>query len=662
MVQDLSVIVDNITKKFTVKTVTKYGGITKSGTIQVLSGLSFTLSKGEVLGIIGKNGSGKSTILKLLTNIMVPDSGSIQIKGKVASILELGMGFDPESSGRDNIRIKCGLYGLSNKEIDECIEDIIVFSELGDQIDNPLRTYSSGMTAKLAFSVLMYVKCDVLIIDEVLSVGDAGFNSKCKLAFSRIKKSGRSIILASHNISIIESMCDRVLWIDNGLTREIGDPISICYHYNTSVTDSLDTVLQLANYGDVNAMNRVGIMYRDGITVQVDEAKAEQYFQKASDMGFVEAQINLADLKIKSGELEVAIELYQRAARSGNATAITSLINLEDSDSAKLDLCKEIRIEAEKGNMRAVKLLADMLYSGIVYPKNQAEAIEWYKISANNHNALSQFVLGVAYRDGIGVQKDSNEAIKWFTMASNHGNMRARVELANIYRRGIGVEVNISKCVEWLTLAANTGDSNSMLQLGTMYRDGQGVDVNLDLSNKWFKRYAMQGLINCEISFAELLKQGNSGLKQMQSFKWFLDAANRGSIKGMNNVAVCYRDGSSVIADSSKAADYYLKSAELLDPIANFELGMLFYKGNGVKQDVEKAAYYLSRAAFMGNFNAMLQLFYIQSYGGIKQSLIENDELLERLNEFGNYIGRSELYTLLFGAREGGEQQTKFEP
>lgn len=190
----------------------------------VINNLSFQVKKGEAIGLIGKNGCGKSTILKLLTRIIYPDSGVIEMKGKVSSLLELGAGFHPDLSGRENIYINASIFGLTKKEIDARAEDIISFSELDEYIDNPVRTYSSGMYMRLAFSVAIYVNADILLIDEILAVGDLSFQEKCFDRLMQIKRSGTTIILVSHSLEQIEKICDRSIWIHDGCIKDDGIP------------------------------------------------------------------------------------------------------------------------------------------------------------------------------------------------------------------------------------------------------------------------------------------------------------------------------------------------------------------------------------------------------------------------------------------------------
>lgn len=197
----------------------------------VIKDLSFKVKKGEAIGLIGQNGCGKSTTLKMLTKILKPDTGSIKIKGRISSLIELGAGFHPDMSGRENIYINASIFGIKEKEIDGRIDEIIKFSELEEYIDNPVRTYSSGMYTRLAFSVAINVDADILLIDEILAVGDAGFQAKCFNKMRQLKEEGITIVLVSHSLQQVEQMCDRVIWIENGLIQMEGNPRKICDQY-----------------------------------------------------------------------------------------------------------------------------------------------------------------------------------------------------------------------------------------------------------------------------------------------------------------------------------------------------------------------------------------------------------------------------------------------
>ena len=232
MQQEYAIDVKNITKSFKVyldrsdnlKDFIIHSNRRKFENREVLKGISFKVKKGEAIGLVGRNGCGKSTTLKLLTRIMYPDTGEIKINGRVSSLIELGAGFHPDMSGRENIYINASIFGLSRKEIDRRVKKIIAFSELEDYIDNPVRTYSSGMYMRLAFSVAINVDADVLLIDEILAVGDANFQAKCFQKLRDIKESGTTIVIVSHALGQIESICERSIWIENGKIKAEGEP------------------------------------------------------------------------------------------------------------------------------------------------------------------------------------------------------------------------------------------------------------------------------------------------------------------------------------------------------------------------------------------------------------------------------------------------------
>lgn len=204
----------------------------------VLNGIDFEVKKGEAVALVGHNGCGKSTMLKMLTKIMYPDSGTIETKGRISCLIELGAGFHPDMSGRENIYINASIFGLSRKEIDERIEEIINFSELHQYIDNPVRTYSSGMYMRLAFAVAINVDADILLIDEILAVGDAKFQAKCFNRLREIKAMGKTIVMVTHDTGTVETFCDRAVWINEGNVAAIGEAAEVVHQYLDFMTSS----------------------------------------------------------------------------------------------------------------------------------------------------------------------------------------------------------------------------------------------------------------------------------------------------------------------------------------------------------------------------------------------------------------------------------------
>jgi len=193
--------------------------------------LNLSIHKGEILGVIGKNGSGKSTLLKLISGITTADCGTIEVMGRVVSLLELGTGFHPELTGRKNIYFYCRLLGMNRKEIKQIYDDIIAFADIGDYIDQPLKKYSSGMRSRLAFSCAIYVKPEILILDEVLSVGDLEFRVKSMKAMEKLKVTGITIIFVSHSLDAVKSFCSRVIWVEKGKIALDGSADLVCAAY-----------------------------------------------------------------------------------------------------------------------------------------------------------------------------------------------------------------------------------------------------------------------------------------------------------------------------------------------------------------------------------------------------------------------------------------------
>ena len=284
MQEEYSIEVENIKKSFrvyhdkgfTLKEASLFKKRRSYEIRNVIDGLSFKIKKGEAVALVGHNGCGKSTTLKMLTRIIYPDSGNITMRGRVSSLLELGAGFHADMTGRENIFINAAIFGLTHKEIEERLDDIIAFSELEEFIDNPVRTYSSGMYMRLAFAVAINVDADILLIDEILVVGDAAFQVKCFNRLREILGKGTTIVLVSHSTRQIEQLCDRCIWLHEGKVKADGKP------------------------GDITPL------YLDFIAKRGEDKKEEQSEEKAkvfevTRYGSGEAQVSSVKL-IKNGE------------------------------------------------------------------------------------------------------------------------------------------------------------------------------------------------------------------------------------------------------------------------------------------------------------------------------------------------------------------------
>lgn len=240
---NIAVSVEHVSKKFrlyhernqSLKSVIMRGRRSVHEDFWALSDVSFDVPEGSTFGFIGSNGSGKSTLLKCLAKIYYPDEGIITSNGKVAALLEVGSGFHPELSGRENIYLNGSILGMSRKSVDAKLDQIIDFSGVEEFIDQPVKNYSSGMYVRLGFSVAIHVDPEILIVDEVLAVGDADFQKKCSTKFTQFKEEGRTVILVSHSMELVKEMCDTAVWLEKGSVMKTGSALEVIQSYENYV-------------------------------------------------------------------------------------------------------------------------------------------------------------------------------------------------------------------------------------------------------------------------------------------------------------------------------------------------------------------------------------------------------------------------------------------
>ena len=249
-----------------------------SETFQALTDVSFSVPKGATYGVMGRNGSGKSTALKLVAGITKPTSGTVRVEGRISALIELGAGFHPEISGRENVFINGIMLGLTKREIQERFDEIVDFAELREFIDAPVKTYSSGMYMRLGFAVAINVNPDVLLVDEVLAVGDEGFTHKCLDKFAEFKRSNKTILLVTHSLNLIERFCDEALWLDGGRAMSHGDPKRVVGAYLTKVEEGEEKLLAETTARAIEIASR-GQDGQDG-----QEPPVEQPADPTSDM------------------------------------------------------------------------------------------------------------------------------------------------------------------------------------------------------------------------------------------------------------------------------------------------------------------------------------------------------------------------------------------
>ena len=645
-----AVEIRNVTKWFKIEKKTDripIIGKFKSGKEEsiVLDNISLNIRKGDVLGIVGRNGCGKSTLLKIIARIMDPNSGTVEISGRIASILELGMGFHPDMSGRENIYLKGELYGFGRREIDAKLNDIIEYSGIGKYIDNPVRTYSSGMTGRLAFSIMVNVDADVLLVDEILSVGDVTFAAKAKEHFKRLAKSGRTVIFVSHNVNAIEQMCNRAIWLEEGVVLRDGPAKKVVAEYQREMSESLELVSELAKEGNADAQYTLGMMYKDGSKTGLDVRAHMEWIKKAADQGHTLAQVEYADVLYRKGGEEDksnAIALYNSAAKKGNNDARLRIATLACGDSrndTRLELLKIFRSLAERGTAFDEFRYADLISKTARTPSDRERAFEEYLKAANHGHAEAMFLVATMFRDGNGTSRNPDSCVEYLTRAGNMGHLRSIILLADMYDTGKLIKMDESIAFSWYLKAAILGDAKSQFQVATMYQDGIGTDVNPIEAERWFSAFYHSGMSNFLVWAADSMRYVHVD-SNFDSGEMYAKAAELGNIHAMTTLGKMFMDGNGTSPDLEKAkayleraavpwghqrtalADYYYRglggengyplAAELYkstaangDATSMYRLAIMYRDGKGVGPDRDMYVRFLRSAASRGNRDAM---------------------------------------------------------
>lgn len=570
----------------------------------VLDNISIEIKKGEVVGIIGRNGSGKSTLLKIIARILEPDSGNVEVNGKIASILELGMGFHQDMSGRENIYLKGAMYGFSKSQIDSRIDEIIDYSGLGEFIDGPLRTYSSGMAGRLAFAIMVNVDADIFLIDEILSVGDVAFSAKATEHFKKAAKGGKTIILVSHSASSILEMCNRAIWIEEGKIKENGNVRSVCDHYRAAMTESYEIILDLAELGVADAQYKLALMYRDGNKIGVDKELAFRWMKESAEQNHILALLDYADMLFEGFGTEQdvvsAIQYYQIAADRGNNDARIKLATLMGNNKSEVEEIRLLfRSLAERGNPLNEYRYADVILKTAWNESDRIEAFKWFYKAAENGNLDAKFQIGLMYRDGLGVKLDLDAALLNLRDAANLGHQRAQVILAEMLLSGIKVKKDESEAFKWYLRSAKSGIFKSQYQVAVMYRDGIGINTNYNESKKWFNVFSKSMLVGSKMILADNIRiikldEEHSYLSIMK------DAANSFNPQAMYRLAIYYRDNV-IDFDKDEMIRLLCASAECNNVLAQIALGDMYLKGMFVEKDYMKAFNFYLNAALNGN-------------------------------------------------------------
>ena len=390
---------------------------------EVLKGISFDVKKGESVGLIGKNGCGKSTTLKLLTKILRPNGGSIDIQGRVCSLIELGAGFHPDMSGRENIYINASIFGIKAKEVDQRLNDIIRFSELEEFIDNPVRTYSSGMYMRLAFSVAINVDADILLIDEILAVGDNAFQTKCFNKLKSLKDQGTTIVIVSHALGQVERLCDRAIWIDEGLIRDDGPARRVCKEYLEKMEES--------------RLERAELEYR----MQLEEQKQKEVEEEEKEKQKKEEERKKKEIEQKQKEQEKEEERQRREAEEKRV-----------AEKRRNASCREVAVQCgpdarREGNGKIyftdVRLVDSTGKENVLFEPGEAMTVKMHYKSTLPGTSVN-VVVGISRSDwiycyGTSLQHENGN----FVVTNNEGTIVLNIENLNLLDGKYSLEVRM---------------------------------------------------------------------------------------------------------------------------------------------------------------------------------------------------------------------------
>ena len=628
---------------------------------KVLDNISLDVKKGDVLGILGRNGSGKSTFLSILARIMEPDSGTILRSGKIAAILELGMGFHPDMSGRENIYTKGELYGFSKREMDSKIEKIIDYSGVRKYIDNPVRTYSSGMAGRLAFAIMINVDSEIVLVDEVLSVGDSSFAAKAKQYFTEMAESGKTVLIVSHNLGYIEEVCNRVIWIENGKIAMDGDSRDVCAEYQNRINEDPEIIKDLAESGVPDAQYKLALMYRDGSYFEKDSVKYEKWLKSAADKRSIRAQVVYGDMLMSRGEKDKAKEYYLGAADRGDweaRTKVASLSSFRENDIQKLVELYEKTLVPGNGLMEY--RFAELLLKVAWCDEDRKKAFEMFKRSAEDGYPEALHQVAVMYRDGNGTSKDYKMMDYYLTESAKNGSMRSITMLADIYMQGKLLPRDRAVSFKWTLRAAELGNRDFMYRVAELYRDGIGVKKDAGESNKWFDRYAKANIFqqniwasyysrvvnnDClESLYDDMVGMMNPGViqhfiaytkeseKKEQLLKVFEIMAESGNQDAINRLGNMYYDGFCVKQDLKKALYWYEKGTKYGNTWSCLRAGEMYRDGRGVVKNDKRSLELFKIASILGDLRCLELLIHLSN-----SNKDYNDTLQWALNLMKNY-------------------------
>ena len=568
--------------------------------------IDLEVKRGDILAILGRNGCGKSTFLKIVSGIIEPDEGTVEVKGKVASILELSMGFHGDLTGRENIILRSQFYGIPRSYVLEHLDRIIEYTDLGVFIDNPVRTYSSGMRSRLAFSVMVNVDADIFLIDEALSTGDMAFASKASEHLKELVRSGKTVLFTSHSMGTIRRTCNRAIWINEHRIVMDGTASDVIDAYTRSITESLEETEALAKGGSSVAQYRLATFYRDGNQVEKDTEQYRYWLEQASLREHPMAMAELADILVEEGDTERAMHLYMLAAENGDFDSRRKYAVMIGENIGEVERMRGImKGLTESGYPYDLFNYGNLMYRSAMVPADYEEAFRYVKEASDAGWTEADFLLAIMYRDGSGTDRSVEIAEQYFIKAGEAGHQRAMTVLADMYNEGKYLNRDPEKAFRWYLASAQSGNPRSQYQVATMLSHGIGVEKDENAARDWFVRYSNSSLNEFRRSAMDTLRARH---KDAATSIELLKASSRSlHVQSMVSLASKYELGKDVKKNES-AAVQLLERASSAGGSPRVNLGVMYLEGTGVEKDEEKAFALFKAAAEYGDAAGMYRL------------------------------------------------------
>ncbi len=602
----------------------------------IFNGIDLDVHKGDIMAILGRNGCGKSTFLKLVSEILEPDEGTVEVEGKIASILELSMGFHNDLSGRENIILRSALYGIPREEVMKHIDEIINYSDLGVFIDNPVRTYSSGMRSRLAFSIMVNVDADIFLVDEALSTGDMAFASKASEHLKDLVRSGKTVLFTSHSMSTIKRTCNRAIWLCDHTIKMDGPAEDVVDAYTRSINESFDETLNLAQDGSTAAQYRLSTFYRDGNGVERDAEKHRYWLEQAAAREHPMAMADLADILMSEGKEAEALDLYQKAAENGNYEARRKYATMLGDTREEIDNLRSImkdltstgfpydlynygnlmyksalttedykvafeylQMASEKGWLDADLLLAQMYRDGLGVDRSIEDYEKKLIYAAEGGHAKAMSILAEAYLDGKFIQKDYEKAFQWYMRSASTGNMKSQYQVAVMLSSGIGCEKDENAAKQWFARYSSTALNDSRkIAMDTMKARRADVDISNDMLKAMSKSFHPQSMV----ALASKYDTGNGFKQNKDAARSLLEKAALAGGSPRTRLAEIYLEGDE--GSKKKAFELLSTAAAYGDGGAMYRLAMMYKDGICCQADDTKYRMYMRMAAERGNRDA----------------------------------------------------------